>query len=55
MAVAWVVMLGSATTVTTVAALDGEAQTEPPEVIKAVAVYEPDVEIILEAPDPRLD
>ena len=42
-------------TVTSNPALDGEAQTEPPEVIKAVAVYEPDVEIVLEAPDPRLD
>ena len=42
-------------TVTTVAALDGEAQTVPPDVIKAVAVYEADVETVLEAPDPRLD
>ena len=42
-------------TVTTIPALDGEAQTEPPEVIKAVAVYEADVETVLEAPDPRLD
>ena len=48
-------MLGSATIVTTIAALDGEAQTVPPDVIKAVAVYEADVETVLEAPDPRLD
>ena len=42
-------------TVTTKPALDGEAQTVPPDVIKAVAVYEADVETVLEAPDPRLD
>ena len=42
-------------TVTTKPALDGEAQTVPPEGIIAVAVYEADVETVLEAPDPRLD
>ena len=45
--------VGFGLTVTTVAVLDGEAQTEPPEVIiKAVAVYEADVETVLEAPNP---
>ena len=46
--------VGFALTVTTVAVLEAE-QTEPPEVIKAVTVYEADVETVLEAPDPRLD
>ena len=46
--------VGFALTVTRVAVLDAE-QTKPPDVIKAVAVYEADVETVLETPDPRLD
>ena len=45
---------GKALTVTTVAVLEAE-QTVPEDDIKAVTVYEADVETVLEAPDPRLD
>ena len=48
MAVAWVVMLGSATTVTTIGAL----VTEQKLLFVAVTVYEPEVVIVFEVPFP---
>ena len=49
MAVAWVVMLGSATTVTTIGAL----VTEQKLVFVAVTVYVPEVVIVFEVPFPK--